>query len=130
MLQHQFQVELQALEASQKAARQAAHVKIQTAFEAMDGSLGQHVDGAMDHIIATQQAIQDACIQLGKVQVQRHQKVVRWKAELRRFQAQVDDLKLFEQWCERTEANLHLVCGKLEYVCHELNRLDDDTSTS
>ncbi|ETW00239.1 hypothetical protein H310_07630 [Aphanomyces invadans] len=124
MLQDQFQNELVALEASQKAARHAALLKMESAFEAMDKSLAQPVDGAMDHVITTQQAIQDACIQLGKVQVQRHQKVVRWRAELRRFQTQVEDLHLFEQWCERTEANLHLVCGKLEYVCHELNRID------
>ncbi|RHY34420.1 hypothetical protein DYB32_001343 [Aphanomyces invadans] len=124
MLQDQFQNELVALEASQKAARHAALLKMESAFEEMDKSLAQPVDGAMDHVITTQQAIQDACIQLGKVQVQRHQKVVRWRAELRRFQTQVEDLHLFEQWCERTEANLHLVCGKLEYVCHELNRID------
>ncbi|KAF0717129.1 Aste57867_2474 [Aphanomyces stellatus] len=122
MLQDEFLAMYTALEESARKNRTAKEKEIETSLRELEAGVGRRVDKALENIIALQQQLQDACIDTGKRAVQRHQKIVRWKAELKRFQANVADLEPFEKWLEMTEGDMHLLCGKLEYVCHQLSR--------
>ncbi|KAF0715666.1 Aste57867_3257 [Aphanomyces stellatus] len=124
----QWLTEADALLERQKKDRLAAYKAIQTSVASVEKDLGTHVDAALDGILAKQRRLEDECLAMGKNQVQFHQKTIRWKAEYKRFVAELEDLQKFEQWVELTEANMHAVCGKLEYVCHELSRPGESQS--
>ncbi len=80
------------------------------------------VDTALEKVMENQRRLEDECVLMGKTAVQLHQKTVRWKAEYKRFQTQVADLKGFEEWARMTEASMHEISSKLEYVCHYVNK--------
>ncbi|KAG9400681.1 hypothetical protein AC1031_010124 [Aphanomyces cochlioides] len=114
--------EADALLEKQRKERLAAYKNIEASMVRVEKELGRTLDVSLDGILTTQRQLEDECLAMGKNQVMFHQKTIRWKAEYKRFQAEVEELEKFEQWMQRTEANMHAICGKLEYVCHELNR--------
>ncbi|ETV93451.1 hypothetical protein H310_12503 [Aphanomyces invadans] len=122
MLGNAFLTEVDGLVERQRKARAQAHKALQASIACLEQDIGRHVDARLDGILATQRRVEDECLALGKNQVMFHQKTIRWRAEYKRFRSEVDDLHKFEQWMQHTEANMLAICGKLEYVCHELNR--------
>ncbi|ETV77057.1 hypothetical protein H257_08965 [Aphanomyces astaci] len=122
MLGHQLITETDALLDRQRKDRGNAHNRLCSSVVALENGLGCHVYASLDGILATQRRLEDECLALGKNQVMYHQKTIRWKAEYKRFRSEVEDLQKFEQWMQRTEANMHATCGTLEYVCYQLNR--------
>ncbi|OQR88629.1 hypothetical protein THRCLA_22829 [Thraustotheca clavata] len=125
----QFATEADGLLAAQQKQRTEAQKGLQTSMLLVEQHLGRQVDAAIDPVIAVQQQIQDECIATAKCAIQLHQKTIRWKAEHKRLRAQLDDLKDFEAWVRLTEVNMHEICGKLEYVCHELTRASKEEAS-
>ncbi|EQC33976.1 hypothetical protein SDRG_08655 [Saprolegnia diclina VS20] len=122
----EFAAEAESLLAQQQKQRAEATKGLQMSMLLMEQHLGLQVDTAMAPVMANQQAIQDECIGMAKCAVQLHQKTVRWKAEHKRFKAQLAELEGFSNWAVQSAKEMEAISGKLEYVCHELSRAAKD----
>jgi len=119
----QFAQEAEALEIEQRERRNGVHKGLQMSAALLEQNLGKQVDAALEKVLVNQRRLENECVGMGKCASQLHQKTVRWKAEHKRFKYQLAELESFEQWALETEACMHEISGKLEYVCHEVNRL-------